>query len=150
MTKYIERMGTGTGDMIKRCRSVGLDEPTFALTDGFLATIRRKPELAFKTVGGITGEVTGEVEHPIGTRLALSRHQVAILHKCLKENSISVLMEIAGRTDRTKFRNQVLNPLLHQELLEMTVPGKPSSPLQKYRLTAKGHAYLTELAKEEK
>ena len=62
MTKYIERMGTGTGDMIKRCRSVSLNEPTFALTDGFLVTIRRKPELAFKTVGGITGKVTGEVQ----------------------------------------------------------------------------------------
>lgn len=29
LTKYIERMGTGTGDMIRRCREVGLPEPTF-------------------------------------------------------------------------------------------------------------------------
>ena len=34
LTRYIERMGTGTGDMIKRCRDVGLDEPEFALTKG--------------------------------------------------------------------------------------------------------------------
>jgi hypothetical protein len=27
-----------------------------------VVTIRRKPELAFKAVGGITGEVTGEVQ----------------------------------------------------------------------------------------
>ncbi len=31
------------------------------ITDGFGVTIRKKPELAFKAVGGITGEVTGEV-----------------------------------------------------------------------------------------
>ncbi|HYN44800.1 MAG TPA: hypothetical protein VER35_02255 [Candidatus Limnocylindrales bacterium] len=49
-------------DMIKRCHDVGLDEPEFALTDGFVVTIRRKPELAFEAVGGITGEVTGEVQ----------------------------------------------------------------------------------------
>jgi predicted HTH transcriptional regulator len=32
LTKYIERMGTGTGDMIERCRKAGLPEPEFALT----------------------------------------------------------------------------------------------------------------------
>ncbi|MDO8803925.1 MAG: hypothetical protein Q7R35_05820 [Elusimicrobiota bacterium] len=52
LTKYIERMGTGTGDMITRCRDAGLAEPEFGLTDGFVVTIRRKPEQAFVTVGG--------------------------------------------------------------------------------------------------
>ncbi len=51
-------------------------------------------------------------------------------------------MKIAGRTDRTKFRDQVLNPLLQEGLLEMTVPEKPRSSLQKYRLTDKGRAWL--------
>jgi hypothetical protein len=50
---------SGTGDTIKHCRNVGLDEPGVALMDGFVITIRRKPEPAFKAVGGITGEVTG-------------------------------------------------------------------------------------------
>ena len=30
LTKYIERMGTGTRDMIKRCRAAGLLEPSIA------------------------------------------------------------------------------------------------------------------------
>jgi len=34
LTKYIERMGTGTGDMIRRCREAGLPEPEFAVKDG--------------------------------------------------------------------------------------------------------------------
>ena len=29
LTQYIERMGTGTGDMIKRCRDAGLTGPEF-------------------------------------------------------------------------------------------------------------------------
>jgi len=35
LTRYIERMGTGTGDMIWRCLEAGLPEPEFAVTDGF-------------------------------------------------------------------------------------------------------------------
>jgi len=36
--------------MVKHCRNVGLDEPEFALTDGFVVTIRRKPEIAFEAI----------------------------------------------------------------------------------------------------
>ena len=51
-------------------------------------------------------------------------------------------MQIAGRSDRTKFRHQVVNPLIEAGLIEMTIPTKPTSRLQKYRLTAKGRAWL--------
>ena len=81
-------------------------------------------------------------ETPVGTKSALSRHQVEILHKCLSDSPIGALMKIAGRADRTKFRNQVLQPLLDAGLVAMTLPDKPNSRLQKYRLTAKGRALL--------
>lgn len=45
---------------------------------------------------------------------------------------MTVLMEVAGRSDRTKFRNQVLGPLLAEGLLEMTLPDKPRSSKQRY------------------
>lgn len=51
-------------------------------------------------------------------------------------------MELIGRSDRTKFRNQVLKPLLEDGLLGLTVPDKPSSSLPKCRLTQKGKALL--------
>ena len=41
LTEYIERMGTGTLDMIRRCVEAGLAEPEFAVTDGFVTTVRR-------------------------------------------------------------------------------------------------------------
>ena len=42
LTKYIERMGTGTRDMIHRCRKAGLPEPEIRLDGGsFVLTIRR-------------------------------------------------------------------------------------------------------------
>ena len=54
-------------------------------------------------------------------------------------------MNIAERADRTRFRNQVLSPLLVDGLLEMTIPDKPRSSKQKYRLTQKGRALLDSL-----
>jgi len=41
LTGYIERMGTGTRDMIRRCTEAGLPEPEFAVSDGFQTIIRR-------------------------------------------------------------------------------------------------------------
>jgi ATP-dependent DNA helicase RecG len=78
----------------------------------------------------------------VGTESALSRHQVEILRKCTDDTAIGDLMNIAGRADRTKFRNQILGPLLRAELLRMTIPEKPNSRLQKYHLTKRGRAWL--------
>jgi predicted HTH transcriptional regulator len=146
LTKYIERMGTGTGDMIARCRKAGLPEPEFALTDGFVTTIRRKQELAFEAVGG---QSEAPSRDQVGTKSGLSRDQVEILRKCLEAQSITDLMVIAGRTNRTKFRNQVLKPLIEEGLLLMTIPEKPTSSIQKYQLTEKGKSVLTKLKKKD-
>ena len=54
-------------------------------------------------------------------------------------------MEIVGRTNRTKFRDQVLKPLLETNLVEMTIPDKPTSRLHKYQLTGRGRALLEQL-----
>ncbi|MDJ0766635.1 MAG: putative DNA binding domain-containing protein [Myxococcota bacterium] len=77
-----------------------------------------------------------------GTKSALSRHQVEILKKCRDSAPLIDLIAISGRTDRTKFKAQVLNPLLEAGLIEMTIPDKPTSRLQKYRLTTAGKAAL--------
>jgi len=131
LTKYIERMGTGIGDMIRRCRKAGLPEPEITIDGGFwVLTIRRKKA------------DSGAGWHQVGTKLALSGHQVSILRKCLITSSIGDLMEIVGRTDRTKFRNQILKPLLDNGLLQMTVPEKPRSSNQRYQITEQGRMVL--------
>jgi len=58
------------------------------------------------------------------------------------DSEIGELMVIAGRSDRTKFLNQVLKPLLEENFIEMTIPDKPTSSKQKYRLTEKGKLFL--------
>ena len=51
-------------------------------------------------------------------------------------------MAVVGRKDRTKFRNQVLRPLLDAGWIEMTIPDKPTSRMQRYRTTAVGREVL--------
>ncbi len=43
LTQYIERMGTGTGDMIRLCKAAGLPEPEYSIRGGFLTTIWANP-----------------------------------------------------------------------------------------------------------
>ena len=65
------------------------------------------------------------------------------------ERSLQELMVPSGRTDRTKFRDQVLRPLIEAGLLELTIPEKPRSPQQRYRATAAAQAALKEDDKKE-
>jgi ATP-dependent DNA helicase RecG len=80
----------------------------------------------------------------VGTKLALSRHQVEILEKCRESTALVDLMVIADRSDRTKFRRQGLTPLIEAGLLEMTIPDKPTSSNQRYRLTDAGQRWLSQ------
>ena len=54
-------------------------------------------------------------------------------------------MKVAGQTNRTRFRQTILRPLLDAGLIEMTIPDKPRSSKQKYRLAQKGQKILDKL-----
>lgn len=61
--------------------------------------------------------------------------------------ALADIMIPSGRTDRTKFRDQVVAPLLEAGLLEMTVPDKPRSSKQQYRTTDAGRLALATMRK---
>ena len=73
----------------------------------------------------------------IGTKLGLSLDHLKILKNCKNESSAIELMEILNRTNKSKFKNTIVNPLIENGFFELTNPGKPKSPTQKYRLTNK-------------
>ncbi len=54
------------------------------------------------------------------------------------------LQFIMGLSDRKSFRARYLKPALTDGLIEMTIPDKPNSRLQKYRLTDKGRQWLAQ------
>ena len=188
LTAYIERMGTGTLDMIRRCVETGLPEPEFAVADGFVTTIRRVviPRRESKQpmgaavaatsrgtvgygvpvqaqgqagghaghaedqvrghAGGQEGQVGGQAEGQVGGQegqAALSAKELAMLRACLSGAApAETLSAIVGHSSRTGHFKRWLKSLLAGGFLEMTVPDRPTSPAQRYRLTDKGRAAI--------
>ena len=73
----------------------------------------------------------------LGTKKGLSWDHLKILKNCKNESSAIELMEILNRTNKSKFKNAIINPLVEHGFFELTNPDKPKSPTQKYRLTNK-------------
>jgi predicted HTH transcriptional regulator len=130
LTRYIERMGTGTGDMIARCRAAGLPEPEFSVRDGFVCTLGRRPGSAFEAVAP---EVTPEVTPEVARLLAV----------LTGEMSREEIMAALGLRDEKHFRQHYQQAAVAAGLIEMTRPQTPRSRLQKYRLTDKGRNALS-------
>jgi ATP-dependent DNA helicase RecG len=88
------------------------------------------PQVTPEVAGQVTGQVTG---------------QVAELLKVFSEDhSRKELMAAMKLRGRDNFEKSYLNPALQMELIERTIPDKPNSRLQKYRLTPKGRKWLDE------
>jgi predicted HTH transcriptional regulator len=106
LAQYIERLGTGTADMIRRCREAGLPEPVFSLDDGFRIALGRPlpvhatqetteettQETTTETTQETTTETTQDTEHagrgprrPRERILALMQQQPTITARELAE-----------------------------------------------------------------
>ena len=84
--------------------------------------------------------------HPVGTQLAPSVENIdKLIVFCTEARSFGEMLAFMGLTDRTKFRRKYIHPLLEASILEQTIPNKPKSQNQKYRLTAKGLGILYSL-----
>jgi len=96
LTRYIERMGTGTGDMIRRCRDAGLPEPEFAVTDGFQTVIPRLQ-------GDETGELPSmKLSQDVTGEKTSGKTSVIILDMIRQQPEITIpeMAEALGRTRR--------------------------------------------------
>ena len=58
----------------------------------------------------------------------------------------SELQELLSIKNRDYFRTDYLNPAISNGYIELTIPDKPNSQNQKYRLTAKGLALQNSLS----
>lgn len=55
-----------------------------------------------------------------------------------------VIRNAFGLKDRRRFRETYLQPALKAGLIEMTIPDKPQSRLQRYRLTKEGRKVVND------
>ena len=154
LAEYIERMGTGTLDMIGRCVDAELPEPQFAVTDGFVTTVWRARVTSHgaKAVSG--GQARAGVQAGVqvgvqaGVQAGLSDREVAMLRACVDVEATSKDLQMAaGYAGRTRSFERDLSRLLSAALLEMTVPDRPRSPAQRYGVTARGRAAIAAIGK---
>ena len=100
LLQYIERMGTGTVDMIRRCAEAGLPEPEFEVGAGFLIRIWRSGENeelpATQKTTQITDPATQITSEP--TTKITTRKRIL---DCLRAEPELTRRELAERTDVT-------------------------------------------------
>jgi len=141
-TGLIEKWGRGTNRVIEMCVEAGIAPPKFEEITGaavvtFKVNVRGPQQTADQVVGRLGTDAVPSRDQ-VGTKSGLSREQVKILRLCRKEGTLLELMNSVGRKNRTKFREQFVKPLLDLRLLQMTIPDKPRSRMQRYRTTETG------------
>ncbi len=119
----MEIWGRGTNRVIESCHRYGIDPPSFEERDGVVY-------VTFKAQVRPQGEVTPQV--------------LAILLAATRPRTRGELQDAAELKDREHFRNGYLEPLIEAGPLEMTLPDKPTSSLQRYPITAAGEKYLAD------
>ena len=85
-----------------------------------------------QVTGEVTEEVTGEVTGEVGRLLAVIQGEM----------KRSELQQALALKHEDHFRDAYLTPALTLGLIEMTVPDRPRSRLQRYRLTPRGQQWL--------
>jgi ATP-dependent DNA helicase RecG len=117
----IEKWGRGTNRVIAQCREAGIAPPEFQEVAG--STV-----VTFRVQVGLTPQVTPQV--------------VALLEAARHPHSREELQGVLGLKDRMHFQKAYLEPLLAAGWLQMTIPDRPRSRLQRYRTTTTGLAAL--------
>jgi ATP-dependent DNA helicase RecG len=113
----------------------GSPPPRFETDADRLACVVRLPvhPLAKRPDGSVTDQVTDQVTGEIARLLAAAAQG---------EHTRNALQEALGLKHTPHFRQAFLLPALEAGLIEMTLPDKPRSRAQRYRLTRLGHLWL--------
>jgi len=120
--------------IFKAMAANGSPPPEFETDEGRSYFITRLP-IHPKTSG------TSPTEAQSGAQSGAQSTRVmdVLTHTHLSMNELVAALGLKSKTGSLK---RTVNELLDEELVEYTVPEKPSSRLQKYRLTSKGKTWL--------
>jgi len=123
---FMEKIGRGSVLIQKDCTDLGLPLPQWSQNyQGVRLTffaLPRTPEVIKEAPQKVTPEVKRMLNAFAGD---MSRRE---------------LQDILNLKDDEHFRSAYLKPAIEQKLITMTIPEKPSSGKQKYRLTKKGQS----------
>jgi predicted HTH transcriptional regulator len=152
LAHYAEKAGSGILDMIALCREAGLRPPEFRQDGGqFIQILARPTQQVTAQVSPQDNQLDTNRLSALAAALGMPTAQVnaqvaaqvtTILDAASQSATRETLQEAVGIKHREHFRKAWLEPLLGAHWLERTIPEKPTSRLQKYRLTQKGHEWL--------
>ena len=141
---FIEKAGTGIRRIRDGAKAVDCPEPEFEADSFVTVTFRPNPEV--REISGndrITPEVTDQVTDQVtGQVTGQVAPEVRLLRVLSGEMTRQDIQEALGLKHRDHFNQVYLIPALEAGLVEMTIPDKPRSSKQRYRLTPAGGEYL--------
>jgi ATP-dependent DNA helicase RecG len=144
-TGLIERWGRGTNRVAEMCKSAGIAPPDFEEIAGAAVVTFRVPVAQLRAIGAESG-----AESRAGSRAdseAGSLDQRVLDALVAGEQSKSALAKRLELSSITGHLNRTVVQLLERGHVELTLPSKPNSRLQKYRLTAAGRAVIQPAAR---
>ena len=143
-TGAVEVWGRGTNRVIEMCKKHGAPPPLFEERQGFLIVTFRAQLVA----GGAAGTSEAQSGAQLG---AQSEAQSIRVLGALSRGALSAraLADALGMRSKTGALKRTLSEMLSETLIEYTLPDKPNSRLQKYRLTLAGERALKERFGEE-
>jgi ATP-dependent DNA helicase RecG len=131
--EFIEKAGTGIRRMRGDARDQGCPEPEFEETGFFTTVFRPNPAVRAQAASQSPTQSPTQSGDPVGRLLSALQRGPA---------SSGKLRKTLGMKHRPTFRSNYLRPALEAGLIEQTIPDKPTSRLQRYRLTALGRDAL--------
>lgn len=142
---FIEKAGTGVRRILDEAREGGYPEPVWEANGFVTTTFLPSPEVRETAPAPEARQVTTQVpdKYPTSTR-----HVLAALAEGTEPLPRAALQDVSGLRNREHFVKEHLNPLVAAGLIEMTIPDKPRSSRQRYRLTRKGEEYLRTVREE--
>jgi len=144
-----EGRSTGIPKILRNMAGNGSPTPEFETDDDRTSYLVRLPvhpgaETAAAQVAGQAGDQSptqSPTQLPTQSADPVLRLIVALQGGALAPKELRLKL---GLSHRHTFRENYLHPALNEDLIEPTIPDKPTSRLQKYRLTDKGRKVLEE------
>ncbi len=130
-TGYVDKVGTGTEDIVNLCKEKGLKSPEYHQEEDFCVVIWRRTDIEVAKLSPSCHQVVTKLSSSIPVLFEL-------LKKMAEPMSAKEMREFCGQKDHTYFKKNVINPLIAEGLVTMTHPETPNSPAQKYYLTEDG------------
>ena len=143
-----EQWGSGVKRIFAEAAAQGLPEPrvveiaTGVRLSVFLATPHDARSTAAQNPSLV--QVGEQVSEQVGEQVAK-----LLLHCAAQPRSKQELLGMLGLSNAYLNYKRHIVPLLDQGLIAMTIPDKPQSRLQRYRITPQGQALLTALTTKE-